>query len=69
VRRVLDANTQDPLFPIWRYHLFFTIFREFTNSDGMVRVTHGLVVSYGAGRGVGSGWWVAAVRVSLAAVA
>ena len=24
VRRVLDANTQDPLFPIWRYHPFFT---------------------------------------------
>jgi Transposase DDE domain group 1 len=25
VRRVLDANTQDPLFPVWRYHPFFTI--------------------------------------------
>jgi hypothetical protein len=24
VRRVLDANTQDPLFPVWRYHSFFT---------------------------------------------
>jgi len=24
VRRVLDANTQDPLFPVWRYHPFFT---------------------------------------------
>jgi Transposase DDE domain group 1 len=24
VRRVLDANTQDPLFPRWRYHPFFT---------------------------------------------
>jgi hypothetical protein len=24
VRRVLDANTQDPLFPAWRYHPFFT---------------------------------------------
>jgi hypothetical protein len=23
-RRVLDANTQDPLFPVWRYHPFFT---------------------------------------------
>jgi hypothetical protein len=21
---VLDANTQDPLFPVWRYHPFFT---------------------------------------------
>jgi hypothetical protein len=20
----LDANTQDPLFPVWRYHPFFT---------------------------------------------
>jgi hypothetical protein len=24
VRRVLDDNTQDPLFPVWRYHPFFT---------------------------------------------
>lgn len=24
VRRVVDANTQDPLFPVWRYHPFFT---------------------------------------------
>jgi hypothetical protein len=24
VRRILDANTQDPLFPVWRYHPFFT---------------------------------------------
>jgi hypothetical protein len=24
VRRVLDANTQDPLFPVWRYHPLFT---------------------------------------------
>ena len=24
VRRVLDANTQDPLFPVWRYHPFLT---------------------------------------------
>jgi hypothetical protein len=24
VRRVLDANTQDPLFPVWRYHPIFT---------------------------------------------
>jgi hypothetical protein len=24
VRRVLDANTQDPLCPLWRYHPFFT---------------------------------------------
>ena len=24
VRRVLDANTQDPLFPVWRHHPFFS---------------------------------------------
>jgi Transposase DDE domain group 1 len=24
VRRIRDANTQDPLFPVWRYHPFFT---------------------------------------------
>jgi hypothetical protein len=24
VRRVCDANTQDPLFPLWRHHPFFT---------------------------------------------
>ena len=24
VRRVRDANTQDPLFPVWRHHPFFT---------------------------------------------
>lgn len=24
VRRVLDANTQNPLFPVWRHHPFFT---------------------------------------------
>ena len=24
VRRVRDASTQDPLFPVWRYHPFFT---------------------------------------------
>jgi hypothetical protein len=28
VRRVLDANTQDPLFPVWRYHPFFTTTTE-----------------------------------------
>jgi hypothetical protein len=69
VRRVLDANTQDPLFPVWRYHPFFTIFRGFANSDGMVGATHGFVVAYRVGRDVGSGQWVAAARVALAAVA
>ena len=28
VRRVLDVNTQDPLFPVWRYHPFFTTSTE-----------------------------------------
>jgi hypothetical protein len=28
VRRVLDANTQDPLFPVWRYHPFLTDSQE-----------------------------------------
>jgi Transposase DDE domain group 1 len=28
IQRVLDANTQDPLFPVWRYHPFFTNNRE-----------------------------------------
>jgi hypothetical protein len=69
VRRVRDANTQDPLFPVWRYHPFFTIFRGFANSDGLVGATHGLVVAYRGFREVGSGRWVAAARVSLAAVA
>src|SRR5258706_5246873 len=36
VRRVLDANTQDSLFPVWRYHPFFTIFRQFAEAD----ITH-----------------------------
>jgi hypothetical protein len=37
VRRVLDANTQDPLFPVWRYHPFFT-----TNTEPVTQadVTH-----------------------------
>jgi hypothetical protein len=28
VRRVKDANQADALFPVWRYHLFFTNFTE-----------------------------------------
>jgi Transposase DDE domain group 1 len=37
VRRVLDANTQDPLFPVWRYHPFFT-----TNTEPVTQadITH-----------------------------
>ena len=37
VRRVLDANTQDPLFPVWRYHPFFSNTTEpITDAD----ITH-----------------------------
>ena len=37
VRRVLDANTQDPLFPVWRHHPFFT-----TNTEPVAQadITH-----------------------------
>jgi hypothetical protein len=37
VRRVLDANTQDPLFPVWRYHPVFT-----TNTEAVAQadITH-----------------------------
>ena len=37
VRRVLDATTQDPLFPLWRYHPFLT-----TNPEPLVQadLTH-----------------------------
>jgi hypothetical protein len=37
VRRVLDANTQDPLFPVWRYHPFFT---NSTEPVAQADVTH-----------------------------
>jgi hypothetical protein len=37
VRRVLDANTQDPLFPVWRYHPFFT---NTTASTADADITH-----------------------------
>jgi hypothetical protein len=37
VRRVLDANTQDPLFPVWRYHPFFT---NTTESVADADITH-----------------------------
>lgn len=37
VRRVLDANTQDPLFPVWRYHPFFT---DNTEPVAQADVTH-----------------------------
>jgi hypothetical protein len=37
VRRVLDANTQDPLFPVWRHHPFFT---NTTESVAQADITH-----------------------------
>jgi hypothetical protein len=37
VRRVLDANTQDPLFPVWRYHPFFT---NTTEPPDQADITH-----------------------------
>jgi hypothetical protein len=38
VRRVLDANTQDRLLPVWRYHPFFT---NNTESVAQADITHG----------------------------
>ncbi len=37
VRRILDANTQDPLFPVWRHHPFLT-----TNTEPVAQadITH-----------------------------
>jgi hypothetical protein len=37
VRRVLDANTQDPLFPVWRYHPFLT---NTTEATAHADITH-----------------------------
>jgi hypothetical protein len=37
VRRGLDANTQDPLFPVWRHHPFFT---NTTESVADADITH-----------------------------
>lgn len=37
VRRVLDANTQDPLFPVWRHHPFFT---DTTEPTAEADITH-----------------------------
>jgi hypothetical protein len=37
VRRVRDANTQDPLFPVWRYHPFFT---NTTDPVAQADITH-----------------------------
>jgi Transposase DDE domain group 1 len=43
VRRVLDANTQDPLFPVWRYHPFFTNNTEPTAQADLTHRAHAIV--------------------------
>jgi hypothetical protein len=42
VRRVLDANTQDPLFPVWRYHPFFTNNTEPTRQADITHRAHAI---------------------------
>jgi Transposase DDE domain group 1 len=42
VRRVLDANTQDPLFPVWRYHPFFTTNTEPTADADLTHRGHAI---------------------------
>src|SRR5690242_5552916 len=42
VRRVLDANTQDPLFPVWRYHPFFTNNTEPTDQADLTHRRHAI---------------------------
>ncbi|WP_406045928.1 IS1380 family transposase [Micromonospora sp. NBC_00898] len=42
VRRVLDANTQDPLFPVWRYHPFFTNTTEPTAEADITHRRHAI---------------------------
>ncbi len=42
VRRVLDANTQDPLFPVWRYHPFFTNTTEPTPQADITHRRHAI---------------------------
>jgi hypothetical protein len=43
VRRVLDANTQDPLFPVWRYHPFFTNNTEPVDQADITHREHAIV--------------------------
>jgi hypothetical protein len=42
VRRVLDANSQDPLFPVWRYHPFFTNTSEPTTDADITHRGHAI---------------------------
>jgi hypothetical protein len=43
VRRVLDANTQDPLFPVWRYHPFFTNTTEPVTQADLTHREHAII--------------------------
>jgi hypothetical protein len=43
VRRVLDANTQDPLFPVWRHHPFFTNTDEPTAEADITHRQHAII--------------------------
>jgi hypothetical protein len=42
VRRVRDANTQDPLFPVWRHHPFFTNNREPVDQADLTHRQHAI---------------------------
>ncbi len=42
VRRVLDANTQDPLFPVWRHHPFLTNSLEATAHADITHRRHAI---------------------------
>jgi hypothetical protein len=42
VRRVVDANTQDPLFPVWRYHPFLTNSTEPTTDADITHRQHAI---------------------------
>jgi hypothetical protein len=43
VRRVRDANSQDPLFPVWRHHPFFTNSDEETVTADITHRQHAIV--------------------------
>jgi hypothetical protein len=43
VRRVRDANHQDPLFPVWRHHPFFTNSTESTAAADITHRQHAIV--------------------------
>ncbi|HEX3824046.1 MAG TPA: IS1380 family transposase [Mycobacteriales bacterium] len=43
VRRVRDANSQDPLFPVWRHHPFFTNSTEPTADADITHRRHAII--------------------------